>query len=129
MNQTKKNFKSYIFPGSASSSTTCRWSPLFTVGSFRMLLFDMGIEGWVRKIGLRAIIAFKISTLDVILRPPLAFTGSSVSTVVVIIFTCNLLSAHILAITVLTTSHYLLFLVTHLLVALRLIVLGWHVLP
>ena len=94
-----------------------------------MLLLDMGIESRVRKIGFRAIIAFKISTLDVILGPPLAFTGSSVSTVVVVIFTRNLLPANILPETMLTTSHYLLFLVSHLLMALSLVVLSWHVLP
>ena len=89
----------------------------------------MGIEGRVRKIGFRAIIAFKISTLDVILGPPLAFTGSSVSTVVVVIFTRDLLPANILPETMLATSHYLLFLVSHLLMALSLIVLSWHILP
>ena len=94
-----------------------------------MLLFDVGIESWVREIGLRAIIAFEVSTLDIILRPSLTFTGPSISTVVVVIFSSDLLPAHILAIAVLTTSHYLLFLVSHLLVALSLIVLSWHVLP
>jgi hypothetical protein len=63
----------YILPRSTSASATRRRRAHLSVRAFGVLLLDVGVEGWVAQISLRAVGALEIAPIDVILRTTLSF--------------------------------------------------------
>ena len=61
-----------ILSGPASTTATSRRIAHLAIGPLGVLLLHVGVERGIRKIGLFAVLALKISPLIVILRPPLA---------------------------------------------------------
>ena len=75
----------YVLPRPATASTTCRWSAHLTIWAFRVLLLDVRVQGWITKIGLRTVAAFKIAAFDIILGSTLALTTGIVIVAAVIV--------------------------------------------
>ena len=57
----------WILSRSSSASATGWWISKFTVRTLRMLLLHVGVEGWIGKIGLVAVLALEVTALVVIL--------------------------------------------------------------
>ena len=69
----------------ASSPATRRWIAQLTIGPFRVLLFHVSVQSWVREVSFLAVFAFEISALIVILGSSLADLARRVLVLVFII--------------------------------------------
>lgn len=74
-----------VFPWATTTSSTRRGISQFTVRSFRVFLLHMCVESRVRKICLLAVLALKVSSLIVVLRPPLANLSRAVGVFIFVV--------------------------------------------
>jgi len=58
---------SYIFPGSTSTSPTCRWCAEFSVWTLGMLLLHVSVQGGIAKIRLVAVLALEVTAVNIVL--------------------------------------------------------------
>ena len=75
----------YILARSAASAPTCRRRAHFAIGTFGVLLFDVGVEGRVAEVGLRAVAALEVAPFHVVLATALSLPCPVVVLVVVIL--------------------------------------------
>ena len=75
----------YILARSAASAPTCGGRAHFAIGAFRVLLFNVGVQGRVAEVGLGAVAALEVAPFHVVLAAALALARPIVVLIVVVL--------------------------------------------